>query len=124
MISLLVMAFHLKIHLPTQASVWEAHGLTHFELNTFAPLTLKNYSKIVLLCYLAFFLSSIIWYVNSRTRCWIPVGQPGTMVWWIEFTATATASALLTAGHCQLTNMGDRYPFYNTIIRMGCAIQF
>lgn len=47
----------------------------------------------------------------SRTRCWIPVGQPGTTGWWSVFTATGTASHLPTAGRCQSTNTDAKYPF-------------
>lgn len=60
--------------------------------------------------------------VHSRTQCWIPVGQLGTTGWWSEFTVTATASHLLTAGHCRLTNMGARYPFFLLNVSCwGCA---
>lgn len=88
------------------------HGLTHFKLNTFAPLILKHYYNAES-CRMTPHLPAVthsVCCVNPRTRCWTRVGQLGTMGWWSECIATGIASALLTDDRCQSTSMDVRYP--------------
>lgn len=90
------------------------HGLTHFILNTFAPLILRRYYNTQLCRYHPAVTHSV-WCVDPRTRCWTQVGQLGTMGWWSECIATGIASALLTDDHYQSTNMDARYPFIQSV---------